>query len=74
MGDFDYLDIRLENNIVLNKLSVWFLECTEDYFLPVMLDMTRNSTPLYLPLTNQDDLLFKVIQEQCPGGRRTIHP
>lgn len=46
---------------VVGQLSIRFLECIEDCFLLQMLDMlTRNSTLLYLLLTNHKDLLDNI--------------
>lgn len=33
MGDFNYPDICWKNNTAVQKLSIRFLECTEDCFL-----------------------------------------
>jgi len=61
MGDFRYLDICWENNMVSCKQSRRLLECINDNFLVHILDrLTRGEALLDLVLTSVDEVIKEV--------------
>jgi len=61
MGDFRYLDICWENNMVSCKQSRSLLECINDNFLVHILDrLTRGEALLDLVLTSVDEVIKEV--------------
>jgi len=61
MGDFRYLDICWENNMVSCKQSRRLMECINDNFLVHILDrLTRGEALLDLVLTSVDEVIKEV--------------